>query len=251
MRRVFLFLSLLLMAVSAQAAGRLADVRITEVASGRQLPLYEYGGRHYVAGRPGAEYRIVVRNRSRAELLAVVSVDGVNVVSGETAAVSQGGYVIGRRGAVAIAGWRKSLDHVAAFYFSDADDAYASRTGRPEHVGVIGVALFKRRPEPAVELLQRERRAESGAAADSAARPSAPQAAEKSIGTGHGRHQDAPARYVEFERESDTPNELIVIHYDTHANLVARGVISAPAVPAPRLPSPFPGGFVADPPARG
>lgn len=251
MRRIFLFLSLFLITVPALATGRLADVRITEVATGRPLPVHFSGGRHYIAGTPGAEYRITVRNRSGTELLAVVSVDGVNVVSGETAAVSQGGYVIGRRDSVAIAGWRKSLDHVAAFYFSDADDAYARRTGRPDHVGVIGVALFRRKPEPAVELLQRERRAESGAAADSAERPAAPQAAEKSIGTGHGRHQDAPARYVEFERESDTPNELIVIHYDTHANLVARGVVPPPRVPVPRLPSPFPGGFVADPPDRG
>ena len=244
MRRFVLSLSLFLIALPAMAGG-LADVRVTEVATGRSLPVYQSGGHRYIAGKPGAEYRITVSNRSGAELLAVVSVDGVNVVSGETAAVSQGGYVIGRRGSVSIAGWRKSLDHVAAFYFSDAVDAYATRTGRPDHVGVIGVALFKRKPVPAVELLQRERRAESGAA-DSSARSAAPQSAEKSIGTGHGRHQDAPARYVEFERESDTPNELIVIHYDTHANLVARGVIRQP-----RLPAPFPGGFVADPPDRG
>lgn len=247
MRRLVLFLSLFLMALPALATGRLADVRITEVATGRALQVYASGGQHYVAGRPGAEYRITVRNRSGAELLAVVSVDGVNVVSGETAAVSQSGYVIGRRGSVSIAGWRKSLDHVAAFYFSDAVDAYASRTGRPDQVGVIGVALFKRKPEPEVDLLQRERRTESGPTADNSGRPATPQAAEKSIGTGHGRYQEAPARYVEFERESDTPNELIVIHYDTHANLVARGVIRE----VPRLPVPFPGGFVADPPARG
>ena len=246
MRRLVLFLFLFVITLPAMAAGSLADVQITEVATGKSLPVYQSGGQRYVAGQPGAEYRITVRNRSGVDLLAVVSVDGVNVVSGETAAVSQGGYVIGRRGSVSIAGWRKSLDHVAAFYFSDAVDAYATRTGRPDHVGVIGVALFKRKPDPAVELLQRERRAESGAAADSAARSPAPQAAEKSIGTGHGRHQDAPARYVEFERESDTPNELLVIHYDTHSNLVARGVIRQP-----RLPSPFPGGFVADPPDRG
>jgi hypothetical protein len=108
------------------------------------------------------------------------------------------------------------------------------------------VALFRRKPEPKVELLQPESRAESGAAADSAS-PSAPRAAEKRIGTGHGRNHDAPARYVEFERESDAPNEVIAIHYDTHANLVARGVIRE----APGLPVPFPGGFVADPPGRG
>jgi hypothetical protein len=70
---------------------------------------------------------------------------------------------------------------------------------------------------------------------------------EKSIGTGHGRSEPSQARYAAFERESDTPNEIVVIHYDTYANLVARGVIPQ----SPRWPSPFPGGFVPDPPGRG
>jgi hypothetical protein len=50
-----------------------------------------------------------------------------------------------------------------------------------------------------------------------------------------------------FKHESDTPNEVVVILYDTYANLVARGVIPR----SPRWRSPFPGGFVPDPPGRG
>jgi hypothetical protein len=38
---------------------------------------------------------------------------------------------------------------------------------------------------------------------------------------------------------------VISIWYDSHANLVARGVIPQPK---PRDPQPFPAGFVADPP---
>ena len=71
--------------------------------------------------------------------------------------------------------------------------------------------------------------------------------AEKQIGTGHGRSQNAPARHVQFERESDYPVEVIAIHYDTYANLVARGVIREER----NLPAPFPGGFVPDPPHQG
>ncbi len=78
-------------------------------------------------------------------------------------------------------------------------------------------------------------------------RSAAPPAVEKKIGTGHGRSQNAPARYVEFERETDLPAEVIAIQYDTYANLVARGVIPERR----KLPSPFPGGFVPDPPERG
>jgi hypothetical protein len=57
----------------------------------------------------------------------------------------------------------------------------------------------------------------------------------------------APRATSQFERESDRPAEVIAIHYDTYANLVARGVIREER----KLPSPFPGGFVPDPPERG
>jgi hypothetical protein len=107
--------------------------------------------------------------------------------------------------------------------------------------------LFRREPEPLAELEQPKARAEAGASNDSAPRSVTPPAAEKKIGTGHGRSQSAPARYVEFERESDRPAEVIAIHYDTYANLVARGVIREER----KLPLPFPGGFVPDPPERG
>ncbi len=247
MRRFLLFFSLLLTVAPALAAGSFADVQIYDRANGSTLPVYESGGRWFVAGKPGNEYQVTVRNRAGADLLAVVSVDGVNVVTGETAAASQSGYVIERGRTLSIKGWRKSLEKVAAFYFTDLGDSYAARTGRPDNAGAIGVALFRRKPEPVLELEQPQNRGEPGAAADRAGPSAAPRAAEKSIGTGHGRSEVSQARYVAFERESDTPQEVIVIHYDTYANLVTRGVIPQ----SPRWPSPFPGGFVPDPPGRG
>ena len=109
---------------------------------------YPHRGRQFVVGRPGNEYAIRIRNCSDRRVLAVVSVDGVNVVTGETAAPDQSGYVIEPYGYVTIEGWRKDLERTAAFYFTDPGDAYATRTGRPDDLGVIGVALFRER-EPA------------------------------------------------------------------------------------------------------
>jgi hypothetical protein len=244
MRRFIGLIALVLFAGPAFAAGNLADIAIHDRASGRALPVYESGGRWFVAGKPGNEYHVTVRNRSAGDLLAVVSVDGVNVVSGETAAQWQSGYVIDRGRSLSIKGWRKSLEKVAAFYFTDLGDSYAARTGRPDNVGVIGVAVFKRKPVPVASLAEPKASADTAGAAESEARR-APSPAQKSLGTGHGRIETSTARYVEFERESAAPNELIAIHYDTHANLVARGVIRED----PRWPAPFPGGFVPDPPA--
>ena len=69
---------------------------------------------------------------------------------------------------------------------------------------------------------------------------------EKSIGTGHGRSQTSHVRYVSFERESDAPNEVIALNYDTRSNLMARVIIPQ----QPREPNPFPARFVPDPPRR-
>jgi hypothetical protein len=80
--------------------------------------------------------------------MAVTSVDGVNVISGETAAVNQSGYVFYAWQAYDIAGWRKSNQEIAAFTFTSIPKSYAARTGRPQNVGVIGVALFRERYVP-------------------------------------------------------------------------------------------------------
>jgi len=215
----------------ALAYGGLADVSVYDRTEGKRLQVYWHEGRAYVAGKPGNEYQVSVRNRQREEILAVVSVDGVNVITGQTADPSQSGYVLSPHGRLDIQGWRRSLSQTAAFYFTSLGDSYAGRTGRPHDVGVIGVALFRKKPPvPAAPI------ARDGVAAESAKR------AEPQLGTGHGRHETSHAYYVGFERATTMPAEIITLYYDSHANLLARG-ITRDSVTHPR---PFPG-FVPDP----
>ena len=269
MKRLKLLAAALAAAASipAYAVGNLADLKVFDRAAGRELPVYWHEGRAYVVGKPGNEYQLTVRNRAGEDLLAVVSVDGVNIVSGETAATSQGGYVMSGWDALDIKGWRKSLSHTAAFYFTSLGDSYAGRTGRPDNVGVIGVALFKRKwveppkelgysyPQPSRDANRREspRAAESDAvqSAPSGGASAVPPPLAKSapLGTGHGRRENSEARYVNFERASDYPVETLTIYYDSYRNLVARGILNEPI--GRREPQPFPSGFVADPPAWG
>jgi len=230
------------LAVSAQALaiGRLADVTVLERASGRRLPVHWHAGQAYVVGKPGAEYRILVRNRDGGDLLAVMSVDGVNVITGQTAHPLQSGYVVGPGARLAVDGWRKSLSRTAAFYFTELDDSYAARTGRPEDVGVIGVALFRRKvhePEPwrGIAPAPFASGRSAGKPAEDAAK------AESSLGTGHGRSETSYARHVAFERATRAPAETITIRYDSYRNLAAMGVLRT-ARPHPRA---FPG-FVPD-----
>ena len=55
-----------------------------------------------------------------------------------------------------------------------------------------------------------------------------------------------PTRYTAFMRNSDTPDEVISLYYDSRANLVARGIIASPRSAEPR-PFPASDGFAPDP----
>jgi hypothetical protein len=130
--------------------GRLVQVDVYDRTDGLALPVYAKNGQSYIVGTPGHEYAVRIRNCTGGRVVVVTSVDGVNVVSGETAAPTQTGYVLDPWGSVEIAGWRKSMDRTAAFYFTDLGDSYAARTGRPQNVGVVGVAVFQETPQPIV-----------------------------------------------------------------------------------------------------
>jgi len=121
---------------------------------------------------------------------------------------------------------------------------------------VIGVALFRERAVPRAELELKADLARRPAAAappasgsagegDAGALARGKQAREERLGTGHGERIADATRYTEFQRAGERPDQVVTLHYDSRANLVARGIIPPYAV----LPQPqaFPGGFVADP----
>ena len=129
----------------ACAAGGLVDVQIVDRTQGNLLEAHRHRGAIYVAGQPGNRYAVQMTNRTAARVLVVLSVDGINAISGDTAAVGQTGYVLGPWQSAEITGWRKSNTEAAAFYFTSLADSYAARTDRPDNVGVIGAAVFRER----------------------------------------------------------------------------------------------------------
>jgi hypothetical protein len=139
-------LMLLLCTFSATACARpLVDLSVIDRDTGEQLAKYGHHGRQYIAGAPGHRYALHLVNRTGERVMVVLSVDGVNAITGQTAGADQGGYVLGPWQSAEIAGWRKSDNDIAQFLFTELDDSYAARTGRPENVGVIGMAVFRER----------------------------------------------------------------------------------------------------------
>lgn len=271
MKRLFLAAPLALMCLQAHSIGRLAEVTIIDRATGNALPASFHRGEYWVAGAPGARYAIEIHNHQGERILAVTSVDGVNVVSGETAAWSQSGYVYAPGQSYEITGWRKSNEEVAAFQFTAAPNSYAARTGRAANIGVIGVALFRERTPPILPMIgQLEDRADAAGSAAAAGEAAANQAAQSpsarlgaatssleriepglKLGTGHGQREGSHVDNVDFERLQNSPNEVVRIRYDSTENLIAMGVIRRPAPPL-AAPSAFPDSplarYVPDPP---
>jgi hypothetical protein len=289
MKRIACFATFAALVTSydALAVGASANVTIIDRDSGVTLSTHFYHGEYWVAGTPGARYAIEIRNCIGGRLLAVTSVDGVNVLSGATAGWDQAGYVFNPGERYQITGWRKTNAEVAAFTFTDSSNSYAERTGRPANVGVIGVAVFRerqpqalyappkiapsaRQPEaPGAGESNRELARQStvtaataaglpaGIAADQARASAAtpltspvPMPAPK-LGTGHGEREYSYVENTEFRRMQPEPNEVIRIRYDSLDNLVAMGIVRRPR-PAPPVPNPFPDSqerqFVPDPP---
>jgi len=262
----------LAIAPPAFAVGQRLDVRIVDRSTGETLTPILHDGEWWVAGRPGARYRVVLANRDGQRTLNVVSIDGVNAVSGETAAWDQTGYVLDPYQRADIDGWRKNLDQVAAFEFASLPDSYAARTGRPANVGVIGIAVFDERRPPlrigkAIGDAEVARRstgeavpappaqspssdaAKPAAGASSESRP-APLAQRDRLGTAHGEIEQSSVGTTSFKRAQSTPNEIITIHYDRLENLIAMGIVPGPTAPIAANPFPNSARFVADPPPR-
>jgi hypothetical protein len=281
MKRIVLSAMFVVLAAScdAHSVGGVVGVSIVDRDTGVPLSPYYYRGEYWVAGRPGARYSIQIRNHLGERLMAVTSVDGVNVISGATAGWDQTGYVFGPGESYQITGWRKSDAEVAAFTFTESPDSYAERTGRPANVGIIGVAVFREQPSQPVysppvfgqpfsqpesrrELesdssttsrsranLAESRAADAASAGEQRMVPAAPSATAKpalraeaaapKLGTGHGMREYSYVNHTEFSRMHTEPDEVIRIHYDSLDHLLAMGVIKRER-PIPSSVNPFP-----------
>ncbi len=237
------------------------DVSIAlETEFGSTLETYFHGGSMFVAGAIGQRYNIRVTNHTGERVEAVVTVDGRDVVSGELGNFKkQRGYVIAPFDSVVIEGYRQSLSQVASFRFSDISSSYSARRGTPQHVGVVGVAVFKEKPRPKPRprpITRRpyyepyagaadERQAGGATRSKSAASKRAPSSTAEAapnrdaaiggsfappprtnnIGTEYGETRYSSVREVEFKRRrGKRPDSILTLYYDTRDGLRNRGV---------------------------
>ena len=166
------------------AQGQAVNVQLQ--VDGRAAPLYlspRGDARRYFEAFAGRNYSVVLRNNTGDRLGVLISVDGLNVVSGQRSRLSpdEQMYVLGPWETTTIRGWRTSLDDVQRFVFVDEQRSYAERSGQANaDMGWIRVLAFREQrpwwtPKPRPSYEDRSR-SELQGNRDDARRNAAPQA---------------------------------------------------------------------------
>lgn len=109
----------------------------------RYAPNYRSEGKRFVIGKKGKEYAMVIKNKCHSRLEVVLSVDGMNILSGKKASVKQRGYIIKPGKTLVVKGFRTGQNEVRAFKFSNVAGSLANQLqGTTQNVGVVGMAVF-------------------------------------------------------------------------------------------------------------
>lgn len=164
---------------------------------------YQAEGCYLVEARMGERYRLVVTNNSGRRVGLVISIDGLNIISGNTCyhRPDESMYLLEPGQSGSFSGWRRDYDNVARFYFTDKSDSYAARTGKYGQHGWIKVAAFLERQPIVVVPKRYEDFSEKRLSESSQA------------GTGYGERQYSPVETADFNPES-LPVQMLRIKYD-------------------------------------
>ncbi len=223
------------------------------------------------------EYVLRVRSDFNRDVLVVLSVDGLDVMSGKPADYrSDGGYVLHPHEVLDVPGWRRDDGHVAAFSFRQAEGSYSAQMGHgTANVGIVGCAAFQ--SIYAHQTPRRQTKSTSwfppwddmqllGSAGFSGGRSSVGHCSTSMpqkeaclsydpasmVGTGYGRETEHHVRTVSFRKANEGPDQVVTLRYATRSWLAAQGFAIPPAFDllfGSNRPQAFPG--VACPPPPG
>lgn len=102
------------------------------------LPVVQKYGKTYLAAEANEPYSIYLFNKTNERVLAVLSVDGKNIITGQNASSNQQGYVIEANGHTKIESWGYSN---LPLVFLNPEDNFGKK-GKNLKEGTIGVAIF-------------------------------------------------------------------------------------------------------------
>ncbi len=131
------------------------NYEVIVLVNGKSVKEYIHNGNTYIEGRKGTDFSLKIKNNSARRILAVTSIDGISVLTGDKASYNSNGYIVPAYSSIIIDGWRVSDNEVKKFFFTSADKSYAVRNEEDgNNVGVVGVAIFREKITPIVIRLK-------------------------------------------------------------------------------------------------
>jgi len=144
-----------------------ANYELSVLVNGRPVREFFHKDRFLIESRDGTEYTLKLKNHSHKRIMAVVSVDGIDVLKGKSAADAESGYIINAFSTTEIKGYRIDDNNVAIFRFSDGKKSYATEVEQKfdkkkiekvkrgelapaKNNGVIGVRIWEEKDAPTI-----------------------------------------------------------------------------------------------------
>jgi hypothetical protein len=124
-------------------------VNVSVLVNGRPVREYTHKGLTLIESRHGTNYTVKIKNDNSFKVMAVLSIDGLDVLTGKPADDSKKGYIVDSYSSTEIKGYRLSDNDSASFIFTKKNKSYVTQTtGEKRNTGVIGVRIFKEKEEP-------------------------------------------------------------------------------------------------------
>jgi hypothetical protein len=124
------------------------DMRV--LVNGRPCREYSHKGMVFIESRHGTNYTVKLKNDNSHRVMVVLSVDGLDVITGKPAEETNKGYIVDAYSSTEIKGYRISDNDSASFIFTSKGKSYATKSpeGKARNNGVIGVRVFREKEKP-------------------------------------------------------------------------------------------------------
>ncbi len=136
------------------------NYEVNVLVNGKPIREFYHEGKFYIEARQNTTYSIKLKNHGHKKIMAVLSVDGIDVLKGKNATEAESGYIINPYSTTEIKGYRIDDDNVATFKFDDGKTSYSTQVEQkfnPEKIekvkkgeiapsknnGVIGVRIWE------------------------------------------------------------------------------------------------------------
>lgn len=226
--------------------------RLRVMVNGRPIPIYnDAQGRKWIEAREGTKFEVKVENDNYTRFLAVISVDGLNVINAKHEDPKKApGYIVDSKSSISIPGWLVDENKTREFVFTEKGTAYANKIGADaSNIGVIGCAVFREKiswlPYTTTtynwyypnykwgdttitgDLVYRDTAFTDSISSETYSVFNSPTSSEiktTSLGVGSGEKVNYQTTTSTFER-MENPETVLEIFYDDRQGLLDRGII--------------------------